>query len=113
MRTLSLGNKMIEYQMIRLTLADRLVAIESAKMLTQKAAWLESMDDPDLNSAASKAKYAASEAAKEIVLILDEYYGGYVSDPACIAAKLKRDSLIFRTYEGASNIQLEIIAKRM
>ena len=113
MRTLSLGNKMIEYQMIRLTLADRLVAIESAKILTQKAAWLESMDDPDLDSAASKAKYAASEAAKEIVLTLDEYYGGYVSDPACIAARLKRDALIFRTYEGPSNIQLEIIAKRM
>lgn len=107
------GQKMIQHQVIRLTLADRLVAIESAKVLTQKAAWQESVGHPDFDLTAAMAKYAASEAAKEIVLTLDEYYGGYVSDPACIAAKLKRDALIFRTYEGPSNIQLEIIAKRM
>lgn len=107
------GQKMIDHQMIRLTLADRLVAIESAKVLTQKAAWQESVGHQDFDLTAAMAKYAASEAAKETVLTLDEYYGGYVTDPACIAAKLKRDALIFRTYEGPSNIQLEIIAKRM
>lgn len=107
------GQELMRHQVIRLTLANRLVAIESAKLLTQKAAWKESVNDSDFDLFASMAKYAASEAAKETVLTLDEYYGGYVTDPACIAAKLKRDALIFRTYEGPSNIQLEIIAKRM
>lgn len=107
------GQELMRHQVIRLTLANRLVAIESAKLLTQKAAWQESVGHPDFDLTAAMAKYAASEAAKETVLTLDEYYGGYVTDPACIAAKLKRDALIFRTYEGPSNIQLEIIAKRM
>ncbi len=107
------GKKLIEHQVVRLNLAKQLVAIESAKLLTRKASWQESVNDPNFDVTASMAKYAAAEAAKEIVLLLDEYYGGYASDPACIAAKLKRDALIFRTYEGPSNIQLEIIAKRM
>ncbi|XP_061590038.1 short-chain specific acyl-CoA dehydrogenase, mitochondrial [Cololabis saira] len=96
-------------QAIQFKLADMAVAIESARLLTWKAAILRDAKKPFTKEAAM-AKLAASEAATfcshQAIQILGGM--GYVTDMP--AERHYRDARITEIYEGTSEIQRLVVA---
>ncbi|KAK3588832.1 hypothetical protein CHS0354_035973 [Potamilus streckersoni] len=96
-------------QAIQMKLADMEVRIESARLLTWKAAMLKDAGKPFTKEAAM-AKLTASEAATFVSHQAIQILGGmgYVSDMP--AERHYRDARITEIYEGTSEIQKLVIA---
>ncbi|TNM92066.1 hypothetical protein fugu_019078 [Takifugu bimaculatus] len=102
------GAPISKLQAIQFKLADMAVAIESARLLTWKAAILRDSKKPFTKEAAM-AKLAASEAATYCSHQAIQVLGGmgYVSDMP--AERHYRDARITEIYEGTSEIQRLVI----
>ncbi|KAH3870784.1 hypothetical protein DPMN_033974 [Dreissena polymorpha] len=106
------GNPISKLQMIQSKLADMEVQIESARLLTWKAAMLKDAKKPFTKEAAM-AKLAASEAATQVAHQAIQVLGGmgYVRDMP--AERHYRDARITEIYEGTSEIQRLVIAGQL
>lgn len=107
------GKPIVEHQHVAFELAKARVALESARLLVFKAAWQEAEGDSEFVITASMAKYAAGELAEKASCLCYRYFGGLSISSESISSKLHRDAAIIPVYEGASEIQLAIIAKDM
>ncbi|OHA49585.1 MAG: hypothetical protein A3B75_01460 [Candidatus Terrybacteria bacterium RIFCSPHIGHO2_02_FULL_43_14] len=107
------GKRIIEREDVGSELARLKIEIESARLLTYKAAWQETIGDQDFALTSSMAKYAAGEAAQKAALRCYRYFGGLSAVVETISAKLLLDALIIPVYEGPSEIQLAIISKHI
>ena len=98
--------------MIQQKIADMAVKIESARLLTYKAAVLKDNKMPFTKEAAI-AKLAASETATWCAHQAIQVLGGmgYVSDMP--AERYYRDARITEIYEGTSEIQRIVIASNI
>ncbi len=106
------GSRLIDKQALRCALAELETKIESARLLTHKAASQEMANDPYSFRTASMAKYSATKAAVEAAQICYQHFGGISITEGHIANRLWRDVKILEIYEGPSEIQLEIIGKQ-
>src|SRR3989338_1340645 len=107
------GKPVIENQYIAFELAKLKIEIESAKMMAYKAAWQEMTSNPEFAVTASMAKYMGGELAVKATRLACQYAGGISISQESIFSKLYADALAIPIYEGASEIQLAIIAKNM
>ena len=98
-----------KHQSIQIKLADMAMRVESARLLTHRAARLKSNGQPYTKEAAM-AKLAASEAATANAHAAIQVLGGmgYVTDMP--AERFYRDARITEIYEGTSEIQRLVIA---
>ncbi|GLV32095.1 Activator-recruited cofactor subunit 42 [Carabus blaptoides fortunei] len=103
------GKPISKLQAIQQKLADMALRLESARLLTWRAAWLKDQHKPYTKEAAM-AKLAASEAATYCSHQAIQVLGGmgYVSDMP--AERHYRDARITEIYEGTSEIQKLVIA---
>ncbi|KAJ8312572.1 hypothetical protein KUTeg_009945 [Tegillarca granosa] len=103
------GSPISKMQTIQTKLADMALQIESARLLTWKAAMLKDSGKP-YSKEAAMAKLAASEAATFCSHQAIQVLGGmgYVSDLP--AERHYRDARITEIYEGTSEIQRLVIA---
>ena len=104
-------NKSISsFQAIQFKLADMSIAIESARLLTKKAAWLK---DKKLNYSvqAAMAKLNASEVAMKASTECVQIHGGYGYMRDYGVERLMRDAKITQIYEGTSEVQRLVIAR--
>lgn len=103
------GQPISKLQAIQQKLADMALRLESARLLTWRAAWLKDQHKPYTKEAAM-AKLAASEAATYCSHQAIQVLGGmgYVSDMP--AERHYRDARITEIYEGTSEIQKLVIA---
>ncbi|XP_057663652.1 short-chain specific acyl-CoA dehydrogenase, mitochondrial [Diorhabda carinulata] len=108
-KRLAFGKPIVKLQMIQNKLADMALRLESARLLTWRAAWLKDNHKPYTKEAAM-AKLAASEAATFVSHQCIQILGGmgYVSDMP--AERFYRDARITEIYEGTSEIQRLVIA---
>lgn len=108
-KRLAFGKPLTRLQTIQNKLADMSLALESARLLTWRAAWLKDQHMPYVKEAAM-AKLAASEAATLLSHQCIQILGGmgYVSDMP--AERHYRDARITEIYEGTSEIQKLVIA---
>ncbi|WJJ14635.1 acyl-CoA dehydrogenase family protein (plasmid) [Prescottella equi] len=102
-------------QLVQQLLADSAVAIESARLLTWRAA---SMVDAGATSKqialpASMAKLAASEAAVKVTNDCLQVFGGYGFIDEYPVGKYLRDARVLTLYEGTSQVQKLIIARAL
>ncbi|XP_016132810.1 short-chain specific acyl-CoA dehydrogenase, mitochondrial-like [Sinocyclocheilus grahami] len=99
-------------QAIQFKLADMALAIESARLLTWRAAMLRDAKKPFTKEAAM-AKLGASEAATFVSHQAIQVLGGmgYVTDMP--AERHYRDARITEIYEGTSEIQRLVIANKI
>lgn len=97
-------------QGIAFQLADLDVALESARLLTYKAAALRDAGAP-IKLAAARAKLYATEAAVAATRVLTQVMGGYGFIEAGPAARLYRDAKILEIGEGTSEIQRLVISR--
>lgn len=103
------GKPISKLQAIQQKIADMSMAVESARLLTWRAAWLKDNHQPYTKEAAM-AKLAASEAATLCSHQCIQVLGGmgYVTDVS--AERHYRDARITEIYEGTSEIQRLVIA---
>jgi len=103
------GKKIVQYQVTQHKLADMATKIETARLLTYKAAWNfdQGRIDPKLTSMAKMfAARTAVEVADEAIQLLGGY--GYMLDNE--VERFYRDAKITELYEGTREIQKNTIA---
>lgn len=108
-KRIAFGKPILKLQTIQNKLAEMALQLESARLLTWRAAWLKDNKKPYTKEAAM-AKLAASEAATFLSHQCIQILGGmgYVSDMP--AERHYRDARITEIYEGTSEIQKLVIA---
>ncbi|XP_051166380.1 short-chain specific acyl-CoA dehydrogenase, mitochondrial [Leptopilina boulardi] len=108
-KRMAFGKPIMKLQIIQQKLADMALKIESARLLTWRAAHLKD-NKQSYTKEAAMAKLAASEAATFCSHQCIQVLGGmgYVSDMP--AERYYRDARITEIYEGTSEIQKLVIA---
>ncbi len=103
------GKRIIDHQAVGFMLADMLTAIDAARLLTYRAAWLKSRGQNHTRESAM-AKLFASETANKCAKDGLQIFGGngYVTEYP--AERHFRDAKITEIYEGTSEIQRLVIA---
>jgi alkylation response protein AidB-like acyl-CoA dehydrogenase len=106
------GRRIADFQVTRHKLADMYTKLETARLLTYKAAWNfdKGRIDPDLTSMAKMhAGRVSVEVADEAIQILGGY--GYITEYE--VERFYRDAKITEIYEGTREIQKNTIANSL
>jgi len=106
------GKPIAGLQAIQFKLADMAVKLESAKLLTLKAAYKKDIGEKYIKEAAM-AKLMASKVAVENSLEAIQVHGGYGYVREYLVERYLRDSKITEIYEGTSEIQRIVIAREL
>jgi len=103
------GMPISAFQAIQFKIAEMYQKIETARLLTLKAAWEADQGiDPTLN--ASISKFYATEVALEVVSEALQIFAGYGYTKMYPVEKLLRDVRLLRIYEGTSEVQRVIVS---
>jgi alkylation response protein AidB-like acyl-CoA dehydrogenase len=106
------GKPIAEFQGIQWMLAEMKIRVESARLLTLRAAWLRDQGLPH-GPEASMAKLVASAAAREVADRAVQIHGGYGYTKEFAVERYYRDAKVTELYEGTSEIQRIVIANSM
>jgi len=106
------GKRIAAFQGVQFMLADMAAAVEAARLLVYKAAWLLDQGAP-MTLAASLAKFVAGDAAVKVATDAVQILGGYGYMRDYPAEKLLRDAKIMQIYEGTNQIQRMVAARAM
>nr|MBP7370842.1 acyl-CoA dehydrogenase [Arenimonas sp.] len=110
----SFGQPIGSFQMIQAKIADMKCRLESAHLLTLKAAWAKQQADLHggrFSNEAAMAKLTASEAAMFITHQALQIHGGMGYSKEMPLERYFRDAKITEIYEGTSEIQRLVIAR--
>jgi len=92
-------------------LADMALAIDASALLIYRAAWQQDEGGTDNRRAAAMAKLHATEAAQKVIDAAVQMHGGAGVTRGVKVEELYRDIRALRIYEGASEVQRQIIAR--
>jgi alkylation response protein AidB-like acyl-CoA dehydrogenase len=106
------GNPIANLQAIQFKLTDMATKVDSAKLLTFKAAALKDAGKPYYKEAAM-AKLYSSKIAVENALDAIQVHGGYGYVREYLVERYLRDAKITEIYEGTSEIQKLVIARAL
>jgi alkylation response protein AidB-like acyl-CoA dehydrogenase len=106
------GGPIGRYQSLAFGLADLAVAVENARNLTYKAAWLKDHGRP-FRQAAAMAKLYSTETAVSATRTATQVFGGYGFVDDTPVARFYRDAKILEIGEGTSEIQRLVIARAL
>jgi len=106
------GQMLCELQLTQSKLADMALAVDSAALLTYRAAWRRDQGHVVTREAAM-AKLAATENAQRVIDAALQLWGGAGVRSGAIVERLYRDIRALRIYEGASEVQQLIIAREL
>jgi alkylation response protein AidB-like acyl-CoA dehydrogenase len=106
------GKPIAQHQAISFKLANMAMEIEAARLLVHKAAWLKDQG-LDYEMAAAMAKLFASEVAMRHTVEAVQVHGGYGYVKEYHVERLMRDAKITQIYEGTSEIQRIVIARKI
>ncbi|HPG71607.1 MAG TPA: acyl-CoA dehydrogenase family protein [Syntrophales bacterium] len=104
------GARLADFQAIDFKIAEMYQKVETARLLTWKAAW-ENDSGMDPTITASIAKFYATEAAFEVVSEALQILGGYGYTRLFPVEKLLRDMRLPMIYEGTSEIQRIVVSR--
>ena len=109
----SFGSPIIEHQGTAFPLADVAAAIDSARLLTWRAAWMAAHKVPFAQAEGSMSKLVASEIAVQATERAVQTLGGwgYIYDHP--VERWYRDAKVFSIYEGTSEIQRLLISRSL
>jgi acyl-CoA dehydrogenase len=107
-----LGNQTLaDNAVTQAKLADMATAIDSSALLVYRAAWQQDKAGIDNRRAAAMAKLAATESAQRVIDEAVQLHGGAGVTKGVTVEALYRDIRALRIYEGASEVQRQIIAR--
>lgn len=104
------GVPLASYQMTQAAIADTLVNIEAARLMTYQAAQLMD-DDKPANRVSAQAKLIASYALKQAANTAAELFGGYALTEEYRISQLTSYAHVFLVGEGAPAVQRILIAE--
>jgi short/branched chain acyl-CoA dehydrogenase len=104
------GQPISQFQATQFKLADMATAIENARLVTYKAAWLYDQGRPFAREAAM-AKLYASDTAMQAALEAVQIHGGYGYTDEYAVSRFFRDAKILQIGEGTNEIQRLVIAR--
>ncbi len=96
---------------IAFMLADMAAAVDAARLLTWRAAWMARNRKPFDHAEGSMAKLVAGEAAVRVTEQAIQILGGYGYTREYPVERWHRDAKIFTIFEGTSEIQRMIIGR--
>ena len=92
-------------------LADMALANDASALLIYRAAWQQDEGGTDNRRAAAMAKLHSTEAASQVIDMAVQMHGGAGVTRGVKVEELYRDIRALRIYEGASEVQRQIIAR--
>ena len=92
-------------------LAGMKMAVDASALLVYRAAWEQDVGGTGVRRAAAMAKLHATEAAQQVIDAAVQMHGGAGVTKGVKVEELYRDIRALRIYEGASEVQRQIIAK--
>ncbi len=106
------GQKIADFQAIQWMVADSATELEAARLLVLQAAYLKENDRP-FTKEASMAKLYATEAAWRACDRMLQVHGGYGYVKDYAIERHLRDVRATRIYEGTSEVQRLVIARKV
>jgi alkylation response protein AidB-like acyl-CoA dehydrogenase len=106
------GQTLAGFQAIQFMIADMSAQIEAARLLVRRAAWLKDQGRSVAREAA-EAKLFASEMAARVTTDALQIHGAYGYSKEFTIERLYRDVRVYQIWEGASQIQRTVIARRL
>jgi alkylation response protein AidB-like acyl-CoA dehydrogenase len=104
------GRPLKDHQAVAHRIADLTARVEAARLLVREAAKIHDAGNPD-PALAAMAKLLATETAQEAVDAAVQFHGARALEQGHPLEHLYREVRAPRIYEGASEIQREIIAR--
>jgi acyl-CoA dehydrogenase len=87
------------------------MAVDASALLTYRAAWEQDKGGPELRRVAAMAKLHATDEAQKVVDAAVQLHGGLGVTKGVKVEELYREIRALRIYEGASEVQRQIIAR--
>jgi acyl-CoA dehydrogenase len=107
------GKPIVGHQAVQMMLADMAMAVETARLLTWRAAHAADQDAKDAERFAAMAKCYASDTAMRVSTDAVQVLGGYGYMKEYPVEKYMRDAKLLQIYEGTNQIQRLIMARRL
>jgi acyl-CoA dehydrogenase len=107
------GRPIIKNQAISFMLADMAMAVESARLMVWRAAWMAGAGVPYLRAEGSMAKCFASDMAMKVTVDAVQVLGGQGFMRDHPVEKWVRDAKIFQIFEGTNQIQRLVIGRAL
>ncbi|MCU0757851.1 MAG: acyl-CoA dehydrogenase family protein [Steroidobacteraceae bacterium] len=104
------GATLADFQLTQAALAEMATAIDAARLLTYRAAWLRDRGEP-VTVAAAMAKMTATENAQAVIDRALQMFGGRGVASGEVVERLYREIRALRIYEGATEVQKLIIGR--
>jgi len=92
-------------------LADMAMLVDASALLVYRAAWRQDVGGTDNRRAAAMAKLHATESAQQVIDAAVQMHGGAGVTRGEKVEELYREIRALRIYEGASEVQRQIIAR--
>ena len=105
------GQTLADFQLPQAAVAEMATAIDSAALLTYRAAWLRDVKGERTTREAAMAKMMATESAQQVIDRALQIFGGLGVVSGYPVEKLYREIRALRIYEGATEVQKLIIAR--
>lgn len=106
------GRRIADFQGISFMIAEMATKLQAAKHLVYDAAYQKDINQ-NATTAASMAKFYASEVCNEICAKAVQIHGGYGYMKEYRVERLYRDCRVFTIYEGTSQVQQMVIAGQL
>ncbi|GAA3820793.1 acyl-CoA dehydrogenase family protein [Streptomyces phyllanthi] len=107
------GGKLRDLQTVAHQVAEMAVRTEAARLMVYAAASAYDAGDPDVPKRAAMAKLLATETAQYVVDAAVQLHGARALRRGHLLEHLYREVRAPRVYEGASEVQRDIIAKEL
>ncbi len=106
------GQRLADFQLTQAKLAQMATTIDSAALLTYRAAWQRDQGH-SVTREAAMAKLAATEGAQQVIDAALQLWGGAGVVSGNIVESLYREIRALRIYEGATEVQQLIIGREL
>ncbi|UVW27380.1 acyl-CoA dehydrogenase family protein [Massilia sp. H6] len=106
------GKTLADFQLTQARLAEMATGIDAAALLTYRAAWMRD-NGKRVTKEAAMAKLSATETAQKVIDAALQMFGGQGVVSGETVEMLYREIRALRIYEGASEVQLLIIAREL
>ncbi len=106
------GKTLADFQITQAKLAQMATGIDAAALLTYRAAWMRD-HGKKVTKEAAMAKLTATETAQQVIDAAVQMFGGQGVVSGETVETLYREIRALRIYEGASEVQLLIIAREL
>lgn len=107
------GKPICEFEMVQDILATSATKVEAARHLVLNAAHLKDQGIKRITKEAAMAKYYASEIAGDVTRACLQIHGGYGYSKEYDIERLYRDAKVLEIYEGTTQIQKIVIARKL